>query len=438
MPAPVKATIFAYQVGFGDCFLLRYNYKDGQRRHLLIDFGTTGLPEDVASNHMLEVANDIAKKCREGEGDGIDVLVATHRHADHISGFATRDDGTGPGDVIASLHPKVVVQPWTEAADAPLDWLGPEESDADHQALTARWASLQAMQVAAGQSLAFTRAHDKNLPQALSGQLNFIGEDNLSNLSAVKNLQGMGDRRGSRHCYAYHGCDLGLDTLLPGIEVHVLGPPTLRQTETIRKQRSRDKDEFWMLQPKRLADAAGASSSKTIFPDASYLPGTKLFTEQRWLAHRINELNGEVMLSLVRALDKQMNNTSVILLMKAGSKSLLFPGDAQIENWEYALQSPLAKLLDEVDLYKVGHHGSRNATPRSMWNRFRKRGSGRRSDRLQSVLSTKKGKHGSESKHTEVPRVTLLAQLKAKSKLYSTEDLHAGELHQTVELDLTT
>ena len=149
------------------------------------------------------------------------------------------------------------------------------------------------------------------------------------------------------------------------------------------------------MQPQRFADAVGTRRSKPLFPGAGYKPATRLFTEQRWLAHRIDELNGEVMLSLVRALDKQMNNTSVILLMRAGSKSLLFPGDAQIENWQYALQSPMAPLLADVDLYKVGHHGSRNATPRSMWNKFTKRGGASKQNRMTSVLSTKHGKHGS-------------------------------------------
>ncbi|WP_204310813.1 hypothetical protein, partial [Escherichia coli] len=71
-------------------------------------------------------------------------------------------------------------------------------------------------------------------PKALGEQLQFIGQDNLSNRSAIDNLRTMsGEKR-----YAYHGCDLGLASVLPGMDVHVLGPPTLRQTDTIRKQRS--------------------------------------------------------------------------------------------------------------------------------------------------------------------------------------------------------
>ena len=44
MPAqPTSVQIRAYQVGFGDCFLVSFVYaKDS--RHVLIDFGTTELP----------------------------------------------------------------------------------------------------------------------------------------------------------------------------------------------------------------------------------------------------------------------------------------------------------------------------------------------------------------------------------------------------------
>ena len=43
-----------------------------------------------------------------------------HRHKDHISGFAT-SNGKGPGDIIASCEPGVVIQPWTEDPDAKPD-----------------------------------------------------------------------------------------------------------------------------------------------------------------------------------------------------------------------------------------------------------------------------------------------------------------------------
>lgn len=428
-PAPVKATIFAYQVGFGDCFLLRFDYDDASRRHILIDFGTTGLPENVAADFMLGVAKDIAGKCTERDGDGLDVVVATHRHADHISGFATKN-GAGSGDVIAGLKPTVVLQPWTEAPEAPVDWEGPAGGD-PVQAFAARRASLEGMHAMAKQAVDFVAAQ-KSLPRGLAGELSFIGADNIANRSAIDNLQTMSKEK----LFLFHGCALDLSAILPGVKIDVLGPPTLAQTDSIRKQKSSDKDEFWQFAPRRFSDAANLGDESQLFPDAPRVLRSKLFTEQRWLSHRIDDANAEMMLGLVRSLDSQMNNTSLILLMRAGTKTLLFPGDAQLENWQYALQSELAPLLDDVDLYKVGHHGSRNATPRSMWKRFRKKNRKKTSDRLTSVMSTKHGKHGSDDKHTEVPRRTLVAELDENSNLHSTEQLAADLPYDRIEIAL--
>ena len=120
------------------------------------------------------------------------------------------------------------------------------------------------------------------------------------------------------------------------------------------------------------------------------------------------------------------------------SQVLLFPGDAQIENWKYALSQPavVAKLHD-VDLYKVGHHGSRNATPRSMWALFDKKNKKATAPgRLKTVMSTLPGKHGSEAAHTEVPRKSLVTELQTESELHSTDALAAGKLYDEVTLDL--
>ena len=118
-----------------------------------------------------------------------------------------------------------------------------------------------------------------------------------------------------------------------------------------------------------------------------------------------------------------MNNTSIILLMRIGNKSLLFPGDAQIENWEYALaQDKYAKLLKDVTLYKVGHHGSLNATPKTLWGLFKNR-STTSTKRMASLMSTLHGTYGSDEAGTEVPRKTLKAALKEETELFSTEDL---------------
>ena len=425
---PVSATLFAYQVGFGDCFLLRFTYSDQSTRHVLIDFGTTGLPKGTANTHLLLIAKDIEAQC----GGRLDAVVATHRHADHISGFATGANGSGPGDVIRALKLRVVLQPWTEDLKLAVDSKGPTGSAAAGRLAAAK--SLREMQLVAQHAVEALDRKAGFFSRKVAAQLRFIGEDNLTNASAVRNLSTMG----TKNVYAHHESDSGLEALLPGIKVHVLGPPTLHQSEVIRKQRSVDPAEYWHLQRRRAADvAAQVGDGQPVFPNHVIGKGGKLPAHARWLAYRIEQAQGEQLLQIVRALDKQMNNTSLILLFETKNKKLLFPGDAQIENWSVALsKEKYLKLLADVDLYKVGHHGSLNATPKTMWGAFTKKGKASKPGRMQSVLSTMPHKHGSEESGTEVPRTTLLKELKSQTDLHATTALGAGELYVRVDIKL--
>src|SRR5262249_20573756 len=69
---------------------------------------------------------------------------------------------------------------------------------------------------------------------------------------------------------------------------------------------------------------------------------------------------------LAFALDDAINNTSVAALLTFRGQHLLFPGDAQWGNWKYWIEADGGKqLLESLRFYKVAHHGSHNATPRS-------------------------------------------------------------------------
>jgi hypothetical protein len=84
----------------------------------------------------------------------------------------------------------------------------------------------------------------------------------------------------------------------------------------------------------------------------------------------------------------------------------------------------------------VGHHGSLNATPKSLWKLFAHRSKKAAPDRLQSVVSTMLGKHGSEDRGTEVPRSKLVTALKAESTYFTTQALKVKELFQDLPIAL--
>ncbi|MHB8873332.1 MAG: MBL fold metallo-hydrolase [Myxococcaceae bacterium] len=430
MSAPTSVHLFTYQVGFGDCFLLRFNYPD-RARHVLIDFGSTAAAPKAAKNQMLAIAKDISGKC----AGVLDAIVATHRHQDHVSGFAGK-----PWQVLAKLKPKLVVLPWTEHPRAVV--AAKSAPNAREGALglhsLCHLRSLDRMHELAAGALeelgrkgARGRVPGDGIPggadeelelgakpfgKQLSANLAFLGEDNLKNADAVKNLMSVKARD-----YLSFGDPTRLEDLLPGVKVHVLGPPTLEQSAEISAQRDIDRDEFWHL----AARAVERSSRGTrLFPRVKPVAPARLPIETRWFLKRMDAVRGEQLLQLVRILDGAMNNTSLILLFEACGKKLLFPGDAQIENWSYALSRPeVKKLLKQVTVYKVGHHGSLNATPKSLWGLFARKGPAGRKNVLRTFLSTRLNKHGHASSGTEVPRKTLVDALTRESKLFSTLSL---------------
>jgi beta-lactamase superfamily II metal-dependent hydrolase len=423
MATPASVEIRAYQVGFGDCFLVTFVYSKSDRRHVLIDFGTTELPklgkDQKAADYMRGIAEHIKKVCK----GKLTAVVATHRHADHISGFSTEGKGVTSGKVIADCKPDVVLQPWTEDPSAARD---AKSATADtNRSPRSFVASLNAMHRLADYAWRIARNPPAAMSASAAKQLRFLGMDNIKNRSAVENLIAMGKRSGASAVWAHHGSSSGLagKKLLDGVKVHVLGPPNLQQTDKIRKMRSSDPDEFWQL----LGGARGLEKARfdAVDPGSAKAAGNGVPPEARWFRDRIARLSADQLLEIVRVLDDQMNNTSLILLFEVGKKKLLFPGDAQIENWSWALEdapdhAKTRKLLAGVDFYKVGHHGSRNATPKTLlWENFAKRGKGAK--RMKTALSTLKGKHGTPAKKTEVPRKTLLEALEKETTLVTTE-----------------
>ena len=76
---------------------------------------------------------------------------------------------------------------------------------------------------------------------------------------------------------------------------------------------------------------------------------------------------------LALQLDDRTNNTSLVLALDLGRSKdvLLFAADAQLGNWgswgavKFTDGATTADLLARTTFYKVGHHGSSNATARA-------------------------------------------------------------------------
>jgi Metallo-beta-lactamase superfamily len=425
MPAakPTAITLRSYQVGFGDCFLLSFVYGEDDTRHVLIDFGTTALPrKGKPSQHMPKVAAEISRIV--GKGNRLTAVVATHRHADHISGFGTDGRTGASGKIIKDLRPRLVLQPWTEDPDARVNARQATSVSGGKKGFIASLALMN--DIAARVQRLADDGKQQWMSAAVRKELSFLGADNIANRSAVENLIAMGTQKGARARYLRYGDKTGLEALLPGVRVHVLGPPDLTQTDSIRKQRSKDADQFWHfvsgVVSSRVSAQGNGAERRT---RASSVPA-----QARWFRDRLQSLSGQGLLEIVRQLDQQMNNTSLILLFEVNGKKLLFPGDAQLENWSYALReakdtAKVRALLADVDFYKVGHHGSLNATPRKLlWEAFKKR----KGRKLSTMISTLSGKHGKTQSKTEVPRRTLLKALQTQSRLKNTQTLKSAQL----------
>src|ERR1700686_3553606 len=115
-----------YRQGLGDCFLINLPGKNGKPYYLVIGCGAIlGTPD--AMSQMKDVVQDIL----DTTGKHVDLLVATHEHWDHLSGFVQARD------LFASLKVDQVWLPWTED---PADDLA-NQLRAEHQAMRIALAS---------------------------------------------------------------------------------------------------------------------------------------------------------------------------------------------------------------------------------------------------------------------------------------------------------
>ena len=98
---------------------------------------------------------------------------------------------------------------------------------------------------------------------------------------------------GKRNFYAHYGTKSGPEKLLRGYD-YVLGPPDLTQTENIRKERSKDADEFWMLQAGRTTRYGAAGP---LFPTPVRIREPKLRRTLVGCSEIAHQIRGEQLLA---------------------------------------------------------------------------------------------------------------------------------------------
>ena len=96
-----------YRQGLGDCFLLTFTNNEQKKHHMLIDCGVLPLSSG-ATGRLDLIAQDILAET----GQHLDVVVATHEHADHISGFKSASEFFGLNPETKPAKPVQVDKVW--------------------------------------------------------------------------------------------------------------------------------------------------------------------------------------------------------------------------------------------------------------------------------------------------------------------------------------
>jgi hypothetical protein len=403
-PSP-GVTIRMYCQGLGDCFLL--TFRDGKKAEptrVMIDCGvflnTPGEPE-----RMRAVAEDILDETK-GE---IDLLIVTHEHWDHIAGFSHAND---------------IFEKKFKFGEVWLSW-AENPDDADARAIKAdlgkKKLKLKAALGAARAQLGLAgAAGTAGLAEDLDSSasvLDFLGPEGAAAARLGVAGSGSGLARGPRmdlgttmdwlraQVRSRDFCNPGERRAIPGtdgINAYILGPP--RSAAMMRKMDPTG-DQGYKLQADRVSllgavelllkdeDATTAvppgpfESADRIDPEGAAqdpffrrhygFPGDPLADPvAEWRRIDLDWLVGGLS-RLALQLDAGVNNTSLALAFELpDGRTLIFPGDAQIGNWlswgklSFKVKDKAGRdvevtakdLLNRAVFYKVGHHGSHNAT----------------------------------------------------------------------------
>ena len=401
MPDSVSIRIRMYRQGLGDCFLLSFSEPDSTTDpfHVLIDCGV-----DWSTKKGSDKIRHVAAKIREVTDDSLDLLVVTHEHWDHVSGFKRAQADFRAMDI------KRVWLAWTEDPRDDFAKTLKAENSLAFEAVTFGYRRLAENRAAS----ASERRRLAAIAKATKGVMRFHGRRLSSEFGFSKTSDEAMDfvsslKTDDEYC-SPGGAPLEIESL-PGVRFFVLGPPKNKKQLKKMSPSSSDPETYefgsefgerraFFHGLQELAVRVGASDAPSLLSDserrrlrnypftennriaedsrqACELFETTYFDDrQDWRRIDYDWLTSAS--DLAMQLDNAVNNSSLVLaieLIESG-RVLLFAADAQIGNWlswydhDWTIEKDdgseetvtTEDLMARTVLYKVGHHGSHNAT----------------------------------------------------------------------------